>query len=64
MAEQAWIVWDKTIPPTLQRGPIGTEGEVREWVRIREAHRKTQRSCDHEIAVRYEARRLLVEPAE
>jgi hypothetical protein len=59
--DDAWIVWDKTVPPVMQKGPIGTEEEVREEVRKREAFRKTQPSCKHEIAIRYEAKRLVVQ---
>lgn len=57
----AWIVWDTTVPPVMQRGLIGTEEEVRDEVRKREAFRKTQPSCRHEAKVRYEARRLKVD---
>ena len=59
--DDAWIVWDKTVFPIMQHGPIGTEEVVREEVRKREAFRKTQGSCLHEITIRYEARRLVVE---
>ncbi len=31
--EEMWIVWDTTVPPTMQRGPIGREAAVREEVR-------------------------------
>lgn len=57
-----WIAWDRMAPPSLQKGPIGTEEAIREWVRRKEAWRKTQYSCKYEIAIRFEARRLITEP--
>jgi hypothetical protein len=59
--KEAWIVWDKTVPATMQSGPIGTEDFVREWVRKKEQWRRSQGSCDHEAHPRYEAKRLVVE---
>lgn len=58
---EAWIVWDMTVPAVMQTGPIGTEHNVREEVRKKEAWRRTQPSCKHERWPRYEAKRLLTE---
>lgn len=58
--DEAWIAWDKTAPAVMQRGPIGTEEDVCEWIRKKEIERKNSPSCKHEIAIRYEAKRLLV----
>ena len=59
--DHAWIAWDKTVPAVMQKGPIGTEDEVREWVRMRENERRNDSSCKWEVAIRYEAKRLVVE---
>jgi hypothetical protein len=58
---EAWIVWDTTVPAVMQIGPIGTEEKVREEVRKREDWRMTQPSCRHEVAIRYVAKRLIVD---
>jgi len=49
--DHAWIAWDKTVPAVMQKGPIGTDDEVREWVRMRENERRNDSSCKWEVAI-------------